>query len=217
MEPVAKPTRTTPLALVAIGLGVLGLCFFPIQIITVALAVVALQKIKKDPSQGGRSLAITALALSGASVLTTAILAAVAIPAFISYMRRARTEEARTQVLQIANRVNLQTSMRVAAHDGTPVVFPPSIALTPSAPSCEPVRWPLNAPAGWTAVGYLPDGFFRYAYELRTSADGRTATVRAEGDLDCDGLRSVYQLRLFFDASGEPQHDAEIHVENELE
>ena len=217
MEPASKPVRTTPLALAALFLGIVGLCFFPLQIITVVLAVVALQKIKKDPALGGRSLAIISIVLAAMSIVTTGILAAIAIPQFIRYMRRAKTEEVRSELNHIEARLMQNVNRnRLNAGDQT-VTFPPSIPLTPSAPSCEPHRWPVDAPSGWAEFDYRPDGFFRYAYELRTSPDGRSTVVHAEGDLDCDGIRSIYESRLTLDASGAVQRDGEIQVVNELE
>lgn len=217
MEPAPKPVRTTPLALAALFLGIVGLCFFPLQIITVVLAVVALQKIKRDPALGGRSLAIISIVLAAMSIVTTGILAAIAIPQFIRYVRGAKAAEVRNELNHIEAKLMQHVDHNRFGLSNHGVTFPPSIPLTPSAPSCEAHRWPVDAPSGWAEFGYRPDQFFRYAYELRTSPDGRSTVVHAEGDLDCDGVRSIYELRLTLGASGAVQRNGEIQVVNELE
>ena len=50
--------------------------------------------------------------------------------------------------------------------------------------------------AGWAALGFTIDDPNRYSYQYIPAADGRSAVIRATGDLDCDGERGTYEIRL---------------------
>jgi hypothetical protein len=76
-----------------------------------------------------------------------------------------------------------------------PCSFPPSSAWTPSAPPCgyyaaDPTIW-NGAP--WSKMGFGIHQDHYYRYRIETSPDGLTMVVLAEGDLDCDGVRSTFE------------------------
>lgn len=65
--------------------------------------------------------------------------------------------------------------------------------------SADPAVW--SAP-GWRALAFSIDGEHRYAYSYAPAADGRSAIVRATGDLDCDGTPGLYELEIRAAPSG---------------
>ena len=103
-------------------------------------------------------------------------------------------EEAREILGYLGDRV----AQAVAATGKVP---PAPAGPTPSPGCCDrggtcspdPSLW--DAP-GWRALQFTIDGDFRYSYEYIPDPSGDAATVRATGDLDCDGVSSRYELRL---------------------
>ena len=103
-----------------------------------------------------------------------------------------------------------------------PKRFPPSAPLTPSqvpagatfAP--DPKAW---SHATWKALHFEPTTPLRYSYEIETSKDGRTAVVRAHGDLDGDGKASTFTYTVKLGPKGEVQipPELELQLEDELE
>lgn len=59
--------------------------------------------------------------------------------------------------------------------------------------TADPSTW---SAAGWRALGFSIDGSYRYTYEYVPDPSGSTAIVRAVGDLDCNGDKSLYELTL---------------------
>jgi type IV pilus assembly protein PilA len=131
----------------------------------------------------------------GGMALITApvgILAAVAIPAYMDYMKRSKKTEAALQLNKIsrnAKRAYVESS-----------AFPTGDApLTPSEPCCGgPSNHCAMAPGAWQqpvwkALDFQIDvpSLFRYSYR----SDGKTFTATAVGDLDCDGTEITYELR----------------------
>lgn len=91
---------------------------------------------------------------------------------------------------------------RVAEHVATTGRVPPTAAPATPHPSCcdqggtcsdDAATW--SAP-GWRELGFSVDGPYRYTYEYVPDPSGTSAVVRAVGDLDCNGVSSLYELRL---------------------
>ena len=145
------------------------------------------------------------------TVIIIGILAAVAIPSFGSYMKRARTSEAYTFLGEIRQRqesyraeFNQYCSAPTAA-----TMLPAPGAATPNAPPGSELRgWP--SPAGtWDLLGARPDGAvrFRYAVEAGGPGTGNPAppvtsglgaqdfwfVTNAYGDLDDDGTLVTFE------------------------
>lgn len=85
---------------------------------------------------------------------------------------------------------------------------PPTPAGPTPVPSCceqggtcdpDPTRW--DTP-GWRALGFSIDGEHRYTYSYEPAPDGRSAVVRAVGNLDCEGETSRYELEIRIDGDG---------------
>lgn len=86
----------------------------------------------------------------------------------------------------------------VRATGGIPTIAAPRTPVLPCCPrggTCTSDAAMWNAP-GWRALEFSIDGPFRYTYEYLPDPNGRSAIVRATGDLDCDGKISTYELKL---------------------
>ncbi len=158
----------------------------------------------KDTRDGGGGIVITA---------SVGILAAVAVPAFMKYMKRARASEALTSLKR------LQQSARALAAEGK---------LPPSAPRTPPIsadcthegkreKFAVNAAywehPTWKALGFSQSEEHHYAYEFVNHGDWYQ--IFAYGDLDCDGDYSKYTIG--HNGIRGPQLDSDVVVENGLE
>ncbi|MCA9539283.1 MAG: hypothetical protein KC620_10380, partial [Myxococcales bacterium] len=147
------------------------------------------------------------------SAMIAGVLPAVAIPAFVKYIRRSKAAEARMRVRSIA------MAAQLASMDGK---LPAAAPLTPEADPCangddgQMVTAESFAHPTWQALGFAPEGklFYRYAFE--PTADGKGFTARAVGDLDCDGVASTFEVTGAPDESGELSISP-INVTDELE
>lgn len=135
--------------------------------------------------------------------------AAVAIPAFTKYINRSKAAQARLQLGQ------LFVAASLARMEERPLSAAP---LTPAADPCadggdgsyEATAATWSHPT-WKALGFAPIGeqYYRFAFE---PGEGQGFTLRAVGDLDCDGVQAVYAHGT--DAEGQRRPDVE---ENPLE
>jgi len=139
------------------------------------------------------------------------ILAAVAIPAFMKYIKKSRSSEA-GQFLKKISDSSRAYFMAPKYTDGAEVSsltatvkirqFPDAVTLTPdsgccaaggSNAKCSPADgdW---AQASWEALDFrmVDPHYYAYAYE----GGGTTSnfTAKATGDLDCDGTTSLFTL-----------------------
>lgn len=129
-----------------------------------------------------------AVVLPMALVALVGIAAAIAIPSFMSYLQRAKTQEARVNVAAI------HQGLASAVASGT-LSEAPRIARTPLEPACRSkqlVDWGAADP-GWAAIGFGPPDPLYYAYEVEPRPGG-AYVIRASGDLDCDGVYSTFEL-----------------------
>lgn len=128
---------------------------------------------------------IGCVALAVGCIPCTGITAAVAIPSFINYVKRSKTSEAR------ANLASIYAGLEgYYAANGS---LPPSAPPTRAVPGPEMVIFPVGSHPTWTALGFEPRDPQYYSYELETHPDG-TFVIRARGDLDGDGVLSVFEL-----------------------
>lgn len=91
---------------------------------------------------------------------------------------------------------------RVAAHVATTGRVPPTAAGPTPVPACceqggtcgpDPAVW---AQPGWRELGFSIDGSHRYAYQYAPDPSGLSATLRAVGDVACEGHASAVELKL---------------------
>ena len=168
------------------------------------------------------------------------ILAAVAIPAFMKYIKKSKTAEAREFVKKIYDGARAYY-MDPPQPGMTPVPaqFPAdaaaaTIKTTPAGTPCnggvekftpEATQWE-NEPV-WVAMHFSVDdpAYFQYEYETADPVGGDTQppladfTARAYGDLDCDGTFSTFTMMGLVDqtyADG-PAGSAQLSRLQELE
>jgi type IV pilus assembly protein PilA len=118
------------------------------------------------------------------------ILAAVAVPAFMDYMKKGKKTEASLMMLRIA-----RSAQAAYVADGA---FPIGDApLTPARSMCENhgkrdtdmTVWDQEM---WKKLDFLPEEPTLFQY--RVHSDGKTLEAEAVGDLDCDGITISYKM-----------------------
>jgi len=88
---------------------------------------------------------------------------------------------------------------RVAAQVAATGRVPPTAAGPTPGACCaqggacpgDPAAWTA---AGWRELGFSIDGAHRFSYQYTPDPGGLAATLRAVGDLDCDGAVSRVEL-----------------------
>ena len=140
---------------------------------------------------------------------TVGAMSAIAIPAFIEYMKRSKVSDVAIQLNRIGRNL-----VRGYGENGT---FPVGDApLLPAGSCCgQPGNKCAVDPAAftndkvWSAIGFSLDDA-PTSYQFRYHSDGKTAQVQALGDLDCDGVPAIYTLHATVDPT---THGATFEVE----
>ncbi len=142
------------------------------------------------------------------AVAIIGILAAVAIPAFVKYTKKAKASETSDllrKMMEGARTYYIETHSDGVGLAGTAVSrrFPDTVARTPAASCCTfGQKCPGGAVAwnddSWEALLFQVKDphYYRYSFSSTLGAVGTPATftARAEGDLDCDGDLSSHTL-----------------------
>ena len=144
-------------------------------------------------------------------VAIIAILAVVAVPQFTKYIRQAKAAES-IQMLDLLKKGGAAYYVipRTATKTWTrvPCQFPGKVAVTPAGASCcddsldadgdercdsNPASWDNRV---WSALRFsLTDAhYFQYGFDSQGSLADARFTASAHADLDCDGIRSTYEL-----------------------
>lgn len=176
-----------------------------------------LNRIKKTKEEGFTLIELMIV------VAIIGILAATAIPAFMKYIKKSKTAEARTFVKKIYDgaRAYWMDPSYASAQAFTPTTpqFPSAdgaLSATTVAPvakagccamtggggteKCEPdaTLWEVNP---WVGLhfGVGDPHYYAYGYESTVGAAGATDgsfsfTATALGDLDCDGVKSTFTM-----------------------
>ena len=153
----------------------------------------------------GRARGFTLVELMIA-VAIVGILAVVAGPAFTKYVRRARTVEATMNVRKLYDGL---TSYYEAQHAGPqgqilPKLFPVAQAWTPAQGACCPKRCAPDvaqwSTPTWEALAFEVDDPHYYSYQADVglgdgSNPGDFQKLQASGDLNCDGVFSLFERR----------------------
>jgi hypothetical protein len=128
------------------------------------------------------------------------------------YIRKSKTSEAKI------NLKRLMMSVKTAwAENNT---LPASIPMSPALGACCqapdhkcPPEGPAFAAAGWDKLDFSLDDPHYYSYEVVSAPD--LVTLRAKGDLDCNGTYSTFEIKMPV-AAGELSA-GELSIDNELE
>ena len=136
------------------------------------------------------------------------ILAAVAIPAFMDYMKRSKKTEASLQLNKIgknAKRVYSESSAYIVGTAGQLPAKPGAGGCCGGPKNhCAPVPASFAADATWKQLDFQIDEPSLFYYDYTGTATAFTA--KATGDLDCDNTEIVYTLTGTA-ASGNPAVD----------
>ena len=122
--PASSPKSTSGLAIASLVLGLLSCLIIPAPIALV-LGIMALVRINKDPKLKGNGLAITGIVLAGTLAIIS-LLAAIAIPSFLSFKGRSKQSECKTnlKMLYTAQKSYFQEKDTYGS-DFTSIVFVP--------------------------------------------------------------------------------------------
>ena len=146
------------------------------------------------------------------------ILAVVAGPELMKYQIRAKTAEATQNVAKIADGARAYYLAEMTNRQGELLSkqFPQNVGPTPGAYACEanaPVKHNptlFNDPANfghisWQGLQFAVSKPFLYRYTFETQGTGRAAffSARAQGDLDCDGIPSMFEQTGLVDANNQ--------------
>ena len=124
------------------------------------------------------------------------ILAAVAIPAFMDYMKKSKKTEASLQLNKIAKNSKVYYDTQASFVQGTAGTLP-ATAMTTNCKFPKVATW--AADTVWAALDFQIDEDNLFMYDYAGTAV-KTAQALATGDLDCDGTFITYTLDL--DATG---------------
>ena len=154
------------------------------------------------------------------------ILAAVAIPAFLKYIKRSKTSEATMNVRKLYDGSVTYFATEYADTDGDPVdnQFPGAAVHPNDAPSSDkyaPVDWGFATDNGtWAALSFAvaDPHYYQYQYDSSANADENQCqfTASAFGDLDGDGTQSTF-VRFGSVNNMEVTGSAGLYIANELE
>ena len=164
------------------------------------------------------------------------ILAAVAIPAFMKYIKKSKTTEAREFTKKIydgARSYYMDPGVKQGSFAPIPPQFPGSTAGlygpeplatccgAGSIDKCEPdsSAW---TDAEWVALQFSVDDPHYYIYTFDVPLElgnGANFTSRANGDLDCNSTFSTFEMYGIINStySDGPTGNAGLYRENELE
>ncbi|MEE2755502.1 MAG: hypothetical protein VYA30_02520 [Myxococcota bacterium] len=135
------------------------------------------------------------------------IISAIAIPAFTELQKKSKSTEAKVnlQRLSMAQRTYYEADIADASGKLLPQQFAGPSKLVPGNPTkfmCKdgkpiqfkPTPETFAAPV-WQALNFAIEDPFRYAYQVEVDGTGTLSrfTVRAVGDLDCDGQLSTFE------------------------
>lgn len=133
------------------------------------------------------------------------ILAAVAIPAYMKYIRRSKATEAVLGLRTIYEGARAYVMETVVKKGGEiiPSQFPTTEPLTPASKCCgnpgdkcppDPLVWETPT---WHAVKFdradRPH-YYQYEFVAQGEGPGSSFTARAQGDLDCDDEFSTFEM-----------------------
>ena len=135
------------------------------------------------------------------------VLAGIAIPAFIKYIRRAKTTEAAMNVRRMFDSTVSYYEAEHAGSSGQILAkqFPTAQTWTPAqgfccgqvGQKCQPNNALWQTPT-WLAINFGVDDPFYYSYAVNTGAGtgenpGDFQQLEASGDLNCNGTFSLFR------------------------
>jgi hypothetical protein len=126
-------------------------------------------------------------------ISTIGVLSAVAVPAFMDYMKKSKKSEAAVTLNRMAKNLKVYYMTTEAFPKG-------DVPLTPSSPCCQRTGGKCEpSPDHWKNPIWQELDFELtepHLFQYRYRSDGVTVLVEAVGDLDCDGRTVTWRLDL---------------------
>lgn len=154
------------------------------------------------------------------------ILAAVAVPAFMKYMKRSRTTEAPPNLKKIFDGAKGYFEKGAVVNRAgvvQPHTFPAGVGITPTASCCGQAGdrchnsdWENLT---WASVGFeISDPhFFRYRFDSSGVGTAAKFTAGAHANLDCDSDMSTYERTGTVDTQLRVVGAASLYIEDDIE
>lgn len=186
----------------------------------------------RSPSQRARSRRAGLSTIEVATLVSVVgTLLAVALPTLGRSVRPSKLTEASQQLDALYSAVAAYyATPRPAANGGSTYCLPAPAGPTPETPSVSPLRSDFTAQSAqgastWKDLGFTPSVPLRFRYSFapaawgctRNVSDGRMLVLRAEGDLDGDGLYSSFERHAQVLPAGKLQPDPVLHVQDRIE
>jgi hypothetical protein len=194
-------TKSSGLAIAALVCSLL-MCVPIFPLLGIVLGIVVMVKARQAPGRPGEGLGIAAIAVGAVGIIVSlGVSSALAIPAFISYIRNAKIAEAETELSVMARQAQAYHDEHGRFPDTTPVTPEISCAESPDG-RCRPGPGDWSHPT-WQALGFSMRAPHYFQYQFVNG--GSDYTVRAHADLDADGIMST------FERSGAVATDGTVH------
>ncbi|HEX4452065.1 MAG TPA: hypothetical protein VH143_14400 [Kofleriaceae bacterium] len=139
----------------------------------------------------------------GGMLVQTAMLggmAAASIPAFMDYMSRAKESDVTLQLGRLGRMLVRTYGETQAFPVGDSAVLPAGQCCGQAGNKCFADPTAFASDKIWNQIGFVLEESIAYQFRYH-SDDGKSATVQAVGDLECDGKQAIYTLRVTIDPS----------------
>jgi type II secretory pathway pseudopilin PulG len=156
------------------------------------------------------------MAQPGAAILgaaTVGVLAAVAVPSFMKYIKKSKTSEARMFVKAIYDGARMYHMEHGKLPESTTMTPPLQCCDRKGGCAPQPKLW---KDPKWVALQFSVDQGHYYSYQYELAKDGQSFKAIAKGDLDCDGEYSTFTIEGRVE-NGEISTSPMLRRENELE
>jgi type IV pilus assembly protein PilA len=163
-------------------------------------------------------------------VVIIGILAAVAIPAFIRFIKRSKTAEAGSLLGSLYTGAQTYYNREALTNRGlTAVTMQTACTVTGdtttfSAPSAVKQAVTIPITSSFAALGFAPSGPTYYQYQIATTSAGCNNgpslpqySFTALGDLDGDAALATFEMAIGSDAENSLYHGAGLYIIDELE
>lgn len=176
-------------------------------------------------TRGSRCHAFTLIELM-IVVAILGVLAALAIPAFIGYVRKAKSSEATGNVRSLfVAAASYYTDERTGQGNNAQTTSACVVASDATIPTPSSSKYKFEPTESQRALAFSISDYIYYAYQIESTGAAcshvaetqELYTFRAWGDLDDDGVLSMFELAAGSDVDNLLYHARGFHIVNEAE